>query len=493
MTRAPAGAAAASRAGLARNVFHLGIGQVLTTVLTMMLNAAIARTLGASDFGLLYLLQSITNFAYVFVDWGHGPYVTREVARHPERAGELLGSVLVVRVLSTLVVGALAVLLTWLLGYDVRTRVLTAFIILCWMPVYLGLTYAWVFRGRERMDCEALLNVVLKSSTLALALGCFALGGRLIALLPMYSVAGALTAGVALWVYHRLALPPPTVRRATAVELIRDGAPLLAISLAVAVQPYIDANVLYKLAPNEVVGWYGAAWVIAGTLVAPASILGATMYPRLSRASGDAAEFAGSLRAIFRPLLLVAVLGAVGTILFADLAIGLVYGERHFGPAASVLRAFAPGLALIYIDMVFGYAILARGKATQLAKAKVVAVVVTTAVELALVPLFQSRFGNGGIGLVLATASGELVMVMAAVYLLRGIVTRAMALDVARGLACGAATILVFRAVPAFSPVLGIPAAIALFLGVAAAFGLVRRADLELLSSSVRRQNPQAG
>src|SRR5579863_6816121 len=77
---------------MVRNALHLGLGQVATTVLTVALSAAIARTLGAADFGLLYVLTSIATFAYVFVDWGHGPYVTRETARHPNRSGELMGS-----------------------------------------------------------------------------------------------------------------------------------------------------------------------------------------------------------------------------------------------------------------------------------------------------------------------------------------------------------------------------------------------------------------
>ena len=82
---------------LGRNVLHLVLGQMTTTTLTILLTAIIARSLGASDFGLLYLMTSIATFAYVVVDWGHGPYVVREVARHPERAGELLGSVMAVR------------------------------------------------------------------------------------------------------------------------------------------------------------------------------------------------------------------------------------------------------------------------------------------------------------------------------------------------------------------------------------------------------------
>src|SRR5687767_6202132 len=139
-----------------RNIMHLGMGQVTTTVLTMLLSAAIARTLGASDFGLLYLLTTIATFAYVFVDWGHGAYVTREVAIRPERAGEMLGSVLAVRVVTAATMCVVAIGLTTLFGYDLRTRVLAALLILAWLPQFLGLSYTWIFRGSERMEYDAL-------------------------------------------------------------------------------------------------------------------------------------------------------------------------------------------------------------------------------------------------------------------------------------------------------------------------------------------------
>ena len=485
---------AAPRPGLARNALHLGLGQVVTTVLTMLFSATIARTLGAAEFGLLYLLTSIANFAYVFVDWGHGPYVTREIARRPERSGELMGSVLVVRALTAVAMCGLAVAVTWLLGYDLRTRLLAGLLIVAWLPQYMGLTYSWAFRGRERMEYDALIQVVLKFGTLVLAVACLALGGRLVALIPMFGVAGAITFAAAAVLYHRLGFPALRFSRATARELIRDGAPMLAISLAVAVQPYIDANLLYKLAPTEVVGWYGAAWVIAGTLVAPAMILGATMYPRLSRVSADPAEFSRTLRLSFRPLLLVAVLGGVGMYLFADFAVGVIYSRQKFGPSAAILRAFTPALLLIYIDMLFGHAILAVGKAGQLAKAKMVAVVVTTGVELVLIPFCQARFGNGGIGIVLAMACGELVMVTAAVLLIRDIVSVAMGLDFLRGLVAGAATIAVMRLLPPINPLLGIPLCVVTFAAVAVVVGLVRRSDLELLPPFFRKRgSPSAG
>ncbi|MEO6238610.1 MAG: oligosaccharide flippase family protein, partial [Vicinamibacterales bacterium] len=371
-------AATPARAGLGRNALHLGMGQVVTTVLTMVLSAAIARTLGAAEFGLLYLVTSIANFAYVFVDWGHGPYVTREIARRPDRSGELVGSVLLVRAATAVLMCVLAVGITWLLGYDGKTRLLAGLLIVAWLPQYLGLTFSWVFRGSERMEYDAVLQVVLKLTTVALALLVLRSGGRLLALMPAYAVSGTVVLVVALHLYRRLGYPSLHASARTARELIRDGASMMAIAMAVAVQPYIDANLLYTLAPRSVVGWYGAAWGIAGTLVAPAMILGATMYPRLSRVSGDPVEFRRTLTTAFRTLLGVAILGAVGTYLFADLAISVVYSRDKFGPAAAILRAFTPALLLIYIDMLLGHAIMAAGSAGRLAKAKVVAVVVTT-------------------------------------------------------------------------------------------------------------------
>jgi O-antigen/teichoic acid export membrane protein len=424
-------------------------------------------------------------FAYVFVDWGHGPYVTREVAIHPHRSGEMIGSVLVVRAATALIMCGLAFIAAWLLGYDLRTRLLACFLIVSWIPQYLALSYTWVFRGRERMEFDALLQIVLKVAILIAAVACLALGGRLIPLIGSSALAGAITFITAIVLYRRLGFPRMQFTSAAARELVRDGAPMMAMSLAVAAQPWIDANILYRFVPHEVLGWYGATWTIAGTLVAPATILGSGMYPRLSRAAHDQREFSEVLRMAFRPLLLIALLGSIGTFLFADVAIGLIYSQQKFGPAIDILRAFAPFLMFIYVDMLFGHAILAARRAGELAKAKIVAIVLTTAVELMLIPYFQARFSNGGIGIVLALACGELVMIGASLWLLRDIVSKTMATDAARGLTAAAATIAVMWQVPRLASFVAIPLCILVFGGLAFLLGAVTREDVRLLMASV--------
>jgi O-antigen/teichoic acid export membrane protein len=478
------------RRGMVRNVIHLGLGQVATTILTILLSATMARTLGPSDFGLLYLLISVATFAYVVVDWGHGGLIIRETARHPDRSGDLLGSALALRSVCALVACAVAVATTWLLGYDVRTCVLAGVLILCWLPQYLGLSFGWVFRGRERMDRDALLNVVLKLATLIGSIVCLALGGRLLGLVLTWSVAGCLTLGIGIAMYRRLHLPTISAKMSTARELLRDGASFLAISLAVAVEPYINANILYKMASPTVVGWYGAAWNIAGTLLAPATILGATMYPRLSMAAGDAAEFKRTFDISFRPLLLLAVLGAVGTYLFADVAVGLIYSLQKFGPAADTLRAFAPVLLLMCVDVFLATAILAAGKARRLAGVKVASVVLTTALVFVLVPVCQARFANGGLGVMYAMAISESLMLIAAGILMRETINVATIGDVCRSLIAGVATVLLIRLLPAFTPFLAIPMCVLVFGGLSLLFGAVKRSDIEMLLASFRKPAP---
>ena len=319
---------------------------------------------------------------------------------------------------------------------------------------------------------------------------CLALGGRLVGLVLTWSVAGCLTLAIGIGMYRRLQLPRISATLSTARELLRDGASFLAISLAVAVEPYFNANILYKMASPTVVGWYGAAWNIAGTLVAPATILGATMYPRLSMAAGDAAEFKRTFDVSSRPLLLLAVFGAVGTYLFADVAIGLIYSLQKFGPAADTLRAFAPVLMLMCLDVFLATAILAAGNARRLAGVKVASVVVTTGLVLVLVPWCQARFANGGLGVMYAMAIGEMLMLIAEVILMRETIDAATIGDVCRSLIAGAAALSLFRLLPAFTPFLAIPLYVLVFGGLSILFGAVRRSDVEILVASLRRRAP---
>ena len=475
------------RRSLVRNFLHLGLGQATTTVLNILLSAVMARILSPSDYGLAFLLFSIATFTFVIIDWGYGPLIVRETVRDPQRAGDLFGSAMAARAVATLVACPIVIGATWLLGYDLLTRVLAGAMVLGSLPQYLALSFGWVFRAHDRMDRDSQINVVYKLAAFVCSLAWLALGGRMPGLLFTWTVAGCFTLGVSVFMYRRLHLPKLSARMSTVRELLKDGAPIFVMTLAVAVEPVINANILYKMSSAEVVGWYGAAWTVAGTLIAPATVLVTAVYPRLSAAAGDPAEFKRNFDISLRPLFLLAVLGAVGTFLFANVPVGLIFSLSKYAPSVDTLRAFAPVMLLMYVDVFLSMAILAIGRASWLALVKIASVLLATGLALILVPFCQSRFGNGGLGVMYGMLAGELLAFVASWMLIRTSVDGGAIGDMCRGTLAGAATLLLFRLAPDLTPFLAIPLCVVVFAGLSWLLGAVKRTDIDALLASFRK------
>lgn len=484
---------ASARTAVARNAFHLVLGQVATTTLAMVFSAVVGRTLGPRDYGIYFLISSFATFAYVLVDWGQLFCVIREVARTPERSGALVGSALSLRIAGALVVTLPAGLLTWALGYDTRTCWFTVAYLLATLPFVLAQTYCYAFRGRDRMDLEAATSVANKGVGLALAVSALALGTGLGGVVFSQALAGGAALLVATRLYRRVATGPVRFGRGTARELVAAGTAIVGMNVAVFFQPWLDAIILSKLVPADAIGWFGAAKTIMGTLIAPAVIIGAAAYPRLSRTATSPPEFTAELQAMLRPGLWLGALAAVGTYLFADAAVALVYGHQQFGQAGVILKVFGPGLFLLFIDVMFGNALTALGRAGSFSAVKVASIAVSTGLDLLLIPWFQGRFGNGGIGAVVAGILSEFVVFGGAVWLMpRGSIGTGVFIEVGRALACFAATALLLRVMLPLPLFLGIPMCVAVYAICSLAVGLLRRRDLDLLQSALRKGRPPA-
>jgi len=175
----------------------------------------------------------------------------------------------------------------------------------------------------------------------------------------------------------------------------------------------------------------------------------------------------------------------------------IVYGAKGFGPAATVLEVFAPGLFLLFIDILLMNVVYAsEGGTSRFAVAKVLSVGLGTLLDVLLIPYFQQHFGNGAIGVLVAFALSEFVVFAGAITVLRRrALEPAIVLDVARALGAGAITILVFHVIPPAPPWVGMPLCVGTFAAASVAVGLLRREELAVLRSLARRPrilSPQA-
>ena len=334
---------------VARNAFYLVLGQAVTTALAILFSAALGRTLGARDFGVYFLISSFAAFAYVLVDWGQQSYVIREVARQPERGSLLLGTALVLRTAGAALVVVPSGLAAWALGYDATTCWYAVAFIAVSLPFFLAQSYGMVFRARDRMGLDAWVSVANKIALLGLALAALALGTGLPGVLVAQALAGFLALVIAARLYRRVTTGPLRYSPHVAREVLVGGSVFFTTIAASSFQPYIDAVVLSKLASADVVGWYGAAKNIMGTMVAPALILGAASFPRLARAA-HGGPFKAEVRAAQRPILWLGALAAIGTLFVRGRCHCHRVRAAHFGPSGIILKVYAPGFLLLFMN-----------------------------------------------------------------------------------------------------------------------------------------------
>jgi O-antigen/teichoic acid export membrane protein len=240
--------------------------------------------------------------------------------------------------------------------------------------------------------------------------------------------------------------------------LILGGLPFLLWQASLVVYGKIDMLMLGAFTTDEVIGWYAAAYRLTSlhTFI-PAIIMTATLPALVSAARSDKKSF----NQITRRALQVVVVGTLpiagGTLLLADKFIEFfAYPDefRHSVPLVIILALHSPFVAA---DMIIGTALIAVDKQRQWAFTGVAAALLNPAMNMVLIPLTDSLYGNGAIGAAAATTATELFMMAMGLWLLpRGTLGRQTLLMTGRALAAllaMAAAVTLLRDAPIIVPV----------------------------------------
>lgn len=424
-----------------RSTAFLVAAQLVSTPLSMVVNAVLARHLGAADFGTLYFATSVVSLSFLLVDWGQSSALPVTIAQRPSDAPRALGSGLVFRMAAAVLALAVIQVAARLAGYPPAVILALGLVVAQSAVATLTLACSATLRGFERIDQVAGIQVAAGLFNALLVIPVVAAGGGLSgALLAQIGAAVAVLA-IASWLVHRLRIGRLQLSTRGLREVVSTGSGFLAIAVVLALQPNIDAVMLSRLAPGPVIGWHGAAAKAVGILIFPATTLGAALYPTLARLfREDRPVFLRLARLGYELLLLLGVPAAAGTILFADTIVALAFGRSGFAPAADNLRILSVFVLLVYLNIVGGYVLAAAGREKAWAVAQSLCLVISLVFDPILIPILQARTGNGGLGVCLAMAASEICMTAAAAALLpRGVLDRHLLGCALRTLAAGAA------------------------------------------------------
>ena len=201
-------------------------------------------------------------------------------------------------------------------------------------------------------------------------------------------------------------------------------------------------------------------------LVFPVNALITALYPTLCRLhSEDLEGFRRTTTSALRLTSVLVVPVALGCALYPDIGIR-IFSKAAFGPAATDLRVLALFLFIVYFTMPLGVSVLAAGRQRAWASIQFGCVIMSTAFDPLLVPYFQRRFHNGGLGVCVTTVLSETLMLAAGVTLLpRGVFNRDFARQMALALLAGIAMCAVAWLTSGISPFVSAPIAVLAYPG----------------------------
>ena len=396
---------------IAGNTVLLVADRLVSLAVGVAIISQVSRYLGVEGFGHFGLVQTLVPAFLVLSDFGMSTILLRELAIEGPDRGRLLGTVTVLRVGLGLASLAACVGLAALLGY--RGPLFWAIVLyagsLLLPPLEtLGLVFRATVRN-ERLVAASLLGLLAYAAgawaTVSLDLG---LLGVTAALLASSIVRAAVTLALA----AREVRPRFVIDMRTWLGLGRLAAPLGIASLFGILYGRMDMVILSKLARPSDLGLYSAASRFGVILSFFPQAFGGVVFPALSQASGDQPTLARLYGQATKVVIVLGLLAAGVLSGSANEVVRVVFGEAFEG-AGSILQVIGWQYALIFLNTISGYLLIAIGRQRDSMVLDGIAVVVNAAALLVLVPL-RGAMGAALAGLV--THAAIAVMAAAVVW-----------------------------------------------------------------------------
>ncbi len=403
---------------VAKNASFLMVSQLVTWSMAMLLMVFLPRYLGAEAVGQLHLANSIWAIAAIFISFGSGILITKELARSHDKFSELVGTSLVIRIIFYFV--SLGVVLLYIQWANYSSQAI-AVIIIIGVSILISqcsdLFYSTLV-GYERMGYIAISAISGKLFVTVVALILLFTGQGVLLIASVYIGSTIIQSVIEVYSVHKIQPIKLNFRRDLVRWMLKAGAPFFLVAVFVTIYMQVDVVILSLLVNEEAVGWYGAADSLFGTMLFIPAIFLTAAFPALSRLHEEKSDALGTLmRKSFDILMLISVPIGLGLFVLGTEIVVLLFGPEfvNSGPVLSVM-----GIVLIftYSNMLIGRFLISTNRQNKFTVVLAIAMFASVPLDLILIPWCQSKFGNGAIGGSLAFIVTEFGMLIWGIYLL---------------------------------------------------------------------------
>ena len=404
-----------ARAG--RNLVFKSVGEAFAIGCFLALFVIAARILGAEQYGRYNYAASLTALVLIIMDLGLNTLFVRDVARRRELLPVYGGTILVLKIaLGLCVLAGLALFLG--LGSasleNLQLVLAVAVVQILWHLTEVGIAG---LNAVERMDQEAMVKSISRTTALALVVSFLLLGWGLWGLVVGLGLANILAAALALGLLRRQAPFETRFKADFLVPLVKESLPMAVTSVFIMIYSRVDMVLLQVMGRAYAeIGWYAAAVrVIDGVGIVPALVARALLPVFSSLAGQDSKDLQRLYAQATRLLVFLGLPAAVGLLAVRHEVAVFVFGPQY-EPTAQVFLWFGPMVALFFINSLQLNVLIALGFQRLAALATGICLVVNIILDFWWIP----DHGYMGAGAATFCTEFTLLIVSGAFLRLRG-------------------------------------------------------------------------
>lgn len=370
--------------------------QILSAVSGIVLIVFLARFLGTSEYGLLFLVISVFGVAKLFSAFGIAKaaarYITEYNETNPAQVPNVIRiSLLVNVVFITAVVLVLLFSRGWIAEFfaEEEIRWLLLFGAL-FIPLATLVQYSRIIlQGFERIQMAAAIKIVNKGTRVVFVVLFVVVGLGVAGALLGYVVAYllAVIVGMAAVFNRYRSIEAAPTEPGLATRIIKYNVPIAATHSAHTVEHQVDTILVGFFINPTAVAYYTLGKQINQFIEIPISALGFTLSPTYSaqKAKGDVETASAIYESALSHSLLLYFPAVAGLILVAEPLVAVLFGAEYLG-ASAVIQVLAFFALLKAVDKLTAQGLDYLGRARERATAKIATAVLNLVLNVLLIP-----------------------------------------------------------------------------------------------------------
>ena len=314
------------------------VGKAGRILVSLLVNLMTARYLGPENYGLLHYAAAYTGFFASFCSLGIDSILVKELTDGPEKEGEILGTALYLRGISSLLSAAAIFGIVFLADREEAVVLTVTGLSVLGMVFQIFEVFPYWFQFRQMTKVTAIVTLT----------ACFLSAGyKAILLLLQKNVvwfafsaaAEQICMGILLiWAYRRHGGSALQISRERACSLLKKSRHFILPGLMVAIYAQTDKLMLKAFLGQAQTGYYSTAVSLCGVWCFVLTALIDAWYPEIAKAEKESEGlFLRRNRQLYALVFYISAVVSLVFCLWAEPLVMLLYGQAYL-PAAAPLR-----------------------------------------------------------------------------------------------------------------------------------------------------------